>query len=90
MKSHIAASVPPGPRSPPSRGAWIEIITLLKNGVVMTSPPSRGAWIEMPRLVSKAAIKSRRPPRGGRGLKCAAGKGSKSGKGVAPLAGGVD
>ena len=35
-------------RSPPSRGAWIEIeqCAALERDL-LTSPPSRGAWIEM-------------------------------------------
>ena len=34
-------------RSPPSRGAWIEMVRLLLLLSVMSSPPSRGAWIEI-------------------------------------------
>ena len=33
--------------SPPSRGAWIEIIHGCKRLLHPTSPPARGAWIEM-------------------------------------------
>ena len=34
--------------SPPSRGAWIEIMGLLDSAVdIHESPPSRGAWIEI-------------------------------------------
>ena len=33
--------------SPPSRGAWIEILWLGCPGNILQSPPSRGAWIEM-------------------------------------------
>ena len=37
--------------SPPSRGAWIEIILLCGTGyAAVWSPPSRGAWIEIIRL----------------------------------------
>ena len=34
-------------RSPPSRGAWIEIRMLPNSPGLSTSPPSRGAWIEI-------------------------------------------
>ena len=35
-------------QSPPSRGAWIEIILMmLRSCPILTSPPSRGAWIEI-------------------------------------------
>ena len=33
--------------SPPSRGAWIEIISVSPVPVNLPSPPSRGAWIEI-------------------------------------------
>ena len=33
--------------SPPSRGAWIEIVIFQTNHTNMPSPPSRGAWIEI-------------------------------------------
>ena len=34
-------------RSPPSRGAWIEISASKSTRFLWTSPPSRGAWIEI-------------------------------------------
>ena len=35
-------------KSPPSRGAWIEIpISVMPNAATRSSPPSRGAWIEI-------------------------------------------
>ena len=37
-------------RSPPSRGAWIEIIFAIPRRRWRPSPPSRGAWIEIMRL----------------------------------------
>ena len=48
MKLPISGSKDRLIRSPPSRGAWIEItgIPLLRI-VVTPSPPSRGAWIEI-------------------------------------------
>ena len=33
--------------SPPSRGAWIEIVIFGKALIMLVSPPSRGAWIEI-------------------------------------------
>ena len=33
--------------SPPSRGAWIEIVGTVTGFQVGVSPPSRGAWIEI-------------------------------------------
>ena len=35
------------PLSPPSRGAWIEILLRLWTLTSDASPPSRGAWIEI-------------------------------------------
>ena len=34
-------------KSPPSRGAWIEIAWVEFLEVMKESPPSRGAWIEI-------------------------------------------
>ena len=34
-------------KSPPSRGAWIEMTRLVSRAAINTSPPSRGAWIEI-------------------------------------------
>ena len=34
-------------RSPPSRGAWIEIKHWQRKKGLYASPPSRGAWIEI-------------------------------------------
>ena len=36
-----------GRLSPPSRGAWIEIVCRLDVATADSSPPSRGAWIEI-------------------------------------------
>ena len=33
--------------SPPSRGAWIEIMNFSNLSLTASSPPSRGAWIEI-------------------------------------------
>ena len=34
-------------QSPPSRGAWIEMLIIQLVIVTVWSPPSRGAWIEI-------------------------------------------
>ena len=77
--------------SPPSRGAWIEIVqSTSPTYLTLSSPPSRGAWIE---IVVYQLLKEafRSPPSRGawiemvRGIR-ALGRLSY----VAPLAGGVD
>ena len=55
--------------SPPSRGAWIEILRIKRLHLNAKSPPSRGAWIEIFLSVLFLLSRPRRPPRGGRGLK---------------------
>ena len=35
------------PASPPTRGAWIEIVVATINASLTKSPPTRGAWIEI-------------------------------------------
>ena len=55
-------------KSPPSRGAWIEIRPSKQPGASCASPPSRGAWIEIPPTLQDF-VGPGRPPRGGRGLK---------------------
>ena len=46
--------------SPPSRGAWIEMLRSTQVPSAYLSPPSRGAWIEMssdsPRARGGAAV----------------------------------
>ena len=42
-------------RSPPSRGAWIEIVIGWAYYALPMSPPSRGAWIEICVLCSQPA-----------------------------------
>ena len=49
MKSRNAEVRYDADRSHPSRGAWIEILTLVVSSLLkVKSHPSRGAWIEMP------------------------------------------
>ena len=48
MKFRPAAVPQPPERSPPVRGAWIEILWTDNNGLKnWASPPVRGAWIEI-------------------------------------------
>ena len=72
MKCHGDWSALVKVKSPPSRGAWIEIIIFDGATLHVQSPPSRGAWIEIVPPAARKTMPSRRPPRGGRGLKCCA------------------
>ena len=48
MKSSPAGLPAAGYRSPPSRGAWIEMLRDFRDAAAVDgSPPSRGAWIEI-------------------------------------------
>ena len=47
MKSCRRRSLRPHLPSPPSRGAWIEILRQDRTEEPEKSPPSRGAWIEI-------------------------------------------
>ena len=72
LKFLLAAHTAAHPKSPPSRGAWIEMPRGQRRADYgFLSPPSRGAWIEMRGGVNPTAPASGRPPRGGRGLKYA-------------------
>ena len=42
--------------SPPSRGAWIEIVVICSVLLNGPSPPSRGAWIEILLLLQYTTI----------------------------------
>ena len=75
---------------PPRGGRGLKSLRLRHTGQSLQSPPSRGAWIEIV-MVGVASVRSNsRPPRGGRGLKYAAEHDLRTGRKVAPLAGGVD
>ena len=52
-------------QSPPSRGAWIEILLLAALGILMPSPPSRGAWIEIDQATINFAMAAVAPLAGG-------------------------
>ena len=49
MKSVVTKDIDIPKVSPPSRGAWIEIMYRLPIKAHLASPPSRGAWIEIVR-----------------------------------------
>ena len=55
--------------SPPSRAAWIEMLTDGKKLTKIESPPSRAAWIEISTLPRRIVINSCRRLHGRRGLK---------------------
>ena len=48
MKFPKTIGLPIVSESPPSRGAWIEIVLYIRFPCPPPSPPSRGAWIEIP------------------------------------------
>ena len=56
-------------RSPPARGAWIEMIAAQAAKLKDQSPPARGAWIEIKYANGGIDGGNGRPPHGGRGLK---------------------
>ena len=47
MKSVLVGRADGDLKSPPSRGAWIEIEKKKETALYKLSPPSRGAWIEI-------------------------------------------
>ena len=51
--------------SPPSRGAWIEIMMVIHSAGINGSPPSRGAWIEMFERPARYKCGGGRPLAGG-------------------------
>ena len=90
MKCWYSYPVEIDPRSPPSRGAWIEMALIRSAYWERKSPPSRGAWIEIPLGCAGLPPPPGRPPRGGRGLKYLQSAQLIKQAGVAPLAGGED
>ena len=51
--------------SPPSRGAWIEIMVASRSTLRSASPPSRGAWIEILVVVGRVSRSAVAPLAGG-------------------------
>ena len=47
MKFYQVRQIHAYAKSPPARGAWIEIVFLRAGRADRESPPARGAWIEM-------------------------------------------
>ena len=56
--------------SRPTRGAWIEIPTLIFALSSARSRPTRGAWIEISIILDIKDKNIGRAPHGARGLKC--------------------
>ena len=76
-------------RSPPSRGAWIEMRILYSTAACRKSPPSRGAWIEMS-VITRIPLGKTSPPSRGAWIEMTPAKTLSGRSRVAPLAGGVD
>ena len=76
--------------SPPSRGAWIEIVSSRRARTPSrASPPSRGAWIEI-QTEKDLRENTRSPPSRGAWIEMLVRLQGVTGQCVAPLAGGVD
>ena len=66
MKCKKTKFVDKAVKSPPSRGAWIEIIRApVTTCTYRPSPPSRGAWIEISPSTRVTVRVSSPPSRGG-------------------------
>ena len=76
-------------RSPPSRGAWIEMPQSFPVALQIASPPSRGAWIEISTLLTMFED-ARSPPSRGAWIEISSLVSVTACCVVAPLAGGVD
>ena len=77
-------------KSPPSRGAWIEIRTWAALWPAHWSPPSRGAWIEIPGRSAHTFFVTGSPPSRGAWIEISSLTRVFLALKVAPLAGGVD
>ena len=90
MKSRVADRSAEFLKSPPSRGAWIEIdVQFVPPFISSASPPSRGAWIEI-RSNQQAALMQQSPPSRGAWIEILSAIAAEVVPVVAPLAGGVD
>ena len=65
MKSMLVEQITILLPSPPSRGAWIEIMIERPSERCAMSPPSRGAWIEIPCILESPALVNVAPLAGG-------------------------
>ena len=89
MKLRLIAALIKQQPSPPTRGAWIEMIRVLEAAEVCVSPPTRGAWIEIPSaLVTSGAGRS--PPTRGAWIEMSDDNLAERVIRVAPHTGGVD
>ena len=89
MKFRLRPSTVSTTKSPPSRGAWIEIVFQLAKASTEQSPPSRGAWIEI-RCHRDGPLDHQSPPSRGAWIEILRVLTTSSERRVAPLAGGVD
>ena len=90
MKCKKTKFVDKAVKSPPSRGAWIEIIRApVTTCTYRPSPPSRGAWIEMD-VRYHPPITHLSPPSRGAWIEIPRAAWPWWRGAVAPLAGGVD
>ena len=69
LKSMPAGILAINLQSPPSRGAWIEILSFLRLSLWFSRRPPRGGRGLKYYLSQTPMSPKRRPPRGGRGLK---------------------
>ena len=74
MKYGSSGVTPSDRRSPPARGAWIEMAINHNHDDRYASPPARGAWIEITHRDMRFMFFSCRSPHGERGLKYNAGQ----------------
>ena len=74
LKYGSSGVTPSDRRSPPARGAWIEMAINHNHDDRYASPPARGAWIEIKHRDMRFMFFSCRSPHGERGLKYNAGQ----------------
>ena len=74
LKYGSSGVTPSDRRSPPARGAWIEMAINHNHDDRYASPPARGAWIEITHRDMRFMFFSCRSPHGERGLKYNAGQ----------------
>ena len=65
LKSVIQSNPNPNPKSPPVRGAWVEMTFHVAGcKLEMSSPPVRGAWVEITTRGIQAFVDRSPPVRG--------------------------
>ena len=75
--------------SPPVRGAWVEILLMMKYMASGMSPPVRGAWVEIGNGMGHPLSQVVSPPVRGAWVEISAAALSSAAYPVAPCAGGV-